>query len=271
MRERIDGQLRAKAARMLMSIEGRLDRIMMAWLLLAGLASALRIATSPPAGAPGIGTVAPYLLLILLPFASMVLALRWFADGDSQPQPQFRLARIGRWSGVSREEAQRHKLYGAGGIMVSLLVGILLNVPVRAMEFLASMPAIAGPVPSWLSTLHMLMTIDVVVISSLYVVSFVAALRRVPLFPRLLFAIWCFDLTMQLVIAELVASAPDLPGNVAGALQALLQGNVNKVLISVAIWLPYLLLSRRVNVTYRHRYPRSSETRFGRQTTVNSG
>ena len=27
------------------------------------------------------------------------------------------------------------------------------------------------------------------------------------------------------------------------------------VLISVGIWLPYLLLSKRVNVTYRHRLP----------------
>jgi hypothetical protein len=42
---------------------------------------------------------------------------------------------------------------------------------------------------------------------------------------------------------------------VAGALHHLLYGNVEKVLISVAIWLPYLLLSRRVNVTYRSRIP----------------
>ena len=33
----------------------------------------------------------------------------------------------------------------------------------------------------------------------------------------------------------------------------LLDGNVKKVLISVALWLPYLLMSKRVNVTFRHR------------------
>jgi hypothetical protein len=33
----------------------------------------------------------------------------------------------------------------------------------------------------------------------------------------------------------------------------LLDNNVKKVLISAALWLPYLLLSRRVNVTFRHR------------------
>jgi len=30
---------------------------------------------------------------------------------------------------------------------------------------------------------------------------------------------------------------------------------VKKALISIAIWLPYLLLSRRVNLTYRLRVP----------------
>jgi hypothetical protein len=35
----------------------------------------------------------------------------------------------------------------------------------------------------------------------------------------------------------------------------MLTGNVKKVLISMALWLPYLLLSTRVNVTYRHRVP----------------
>ena len=254
VRQRIDRRLSTKAATMLVSIEGGLDRIMMGWLLVAGLASALRIATSP-AGTPGLDTVAPYLLLILVPFASMVLALRWFADGDSQPQPEIRLARVGRWRSVSEGEAKRHRLYGAGGIMVSLLVGILLNVPIRALEYLGAMPAISGPVPSWLSTLHMAMTFDVVVMSALYTIAFVAALRRVPLFPRLLVAIWLLDVAMQLVIANLVAAAPNLPRDVAGALQTLLEGNGKKVLISAAIWLPYLLLSKRVNVTYRHRLP----------------
>lgn len=254
VRQRMDARLRAKAGRMLSSIEGGLDRIMMGWLLVAGLASAFRIASSP-AGVPGIETLAPYLLLILAPFASMVLALRWFADGDRQPQPELRLARAGRWRGVTRDRARQHRLYGAGGIMVSLLVGILFNIPVRAAEYLASMPAISGPVPSWLSTLHIAMTIDVVLLTSLYTIAFVAALRRVPLFPRLLIGIWGLDLTMQLVVAEVVAGTPNLPGDVAMALQALLEGNVQKVLISIGIWLPYLLLSKRVNVTYRHRVP----------------
>lgn len=248
-------KLHAKSAALLMSIESSLDRIMLCWLLVAGLTAAARIGAAPVPRGIEVGTIAPYLLLVIAPFASMVLALRWFHDGDRLPQPAIRLARVSAWRSIDRTAALRHPLYGAGGIMVSLLVGMLLNVPVRAAEYFAAMPPIAGPVPAWLATLHMMMTLDVVLLSSLYTIAFVAALRRVPLFPRLLVAIWALDLAMQVVTAQMVVSMPDLPDNVAGALQALLVGNTKKVLISIALWLPYLLLSKRVNVTYRNRIP----------------
>jgi hypothetical protein len=99
------------------------------------------------------------------------------------------------------------------------------------------------------------MTLDVVLFTSLYAVAFVAALRKVPLFPRLLATIWAADITMQLVTGTLVANAGNVPPKVAEALQSLLYGNIEKTLISVTIWLPYLLLSKRVNITYRHRLP----------------
>jgi hypothetical protein len=99
------------------------------------------------------------------------------------------------------------------------------------------------------------MTFDAVLFSSLYMIAFVAALRRAPIFPRLLLGIWIADLAMQLVTANLVVSAGGLPGGVADALQDILTGNSKKVLISMMLWLPYLLLSTRVNVTYRHRIP----------------
>lgn len=256
MLDQLKHRMHAKSAAILLSIENRLDRIMLAWLGLAGLASALRIAVSPiRTQLPDLSTFAPYMLLVFAPVVSMLLALRWFADGERQPQPATRLARLGSWRSVSSDEARRHSLYGTTGIMVSLLVGMLINIPVRAMEYLAAMPALSGPVPAWLVTLHGLMTVDVVLLSSLYAVAFVAALRRVPLFPRLLVAIWMIDLAMQLVTAQLVAGTPGLPAAVAGALHSLLEGNIMKVLISVALWLPYLLLSTRVNVTFRHRLP----------------
>ena len=249
-------RLRARAASALLSLENRLDRIMQAWLLIAGLACAARIAWSPVRGEVEVGTVLPYLLLILAPFASMILAMRWFANGESLPQPALRLARVGRWRNVGLDEARGHRLYGASGIMVSLLIGLLLNVPMRAFEYLAAMPALSGPIPEWLSTLNLLMTLDVVMFTSLYAVAFMAALRRVPLFPRLLAAIWIGDLAMQAVTFRIVSETPGLPGDVAIPLYTLLDGNMQKVLISVGLWLPYLIFSKRVNVTYRHRVRR---------------
>jgi len=184
---------------------------------------------------------------------SMALALTWFNHGDEMLQPATRLAIVGRWRKLSSEEARRHPLYGSGGIMVSLLVGMLFNVPVRALEYLAAMPALSGRIPEWLSTLHIAMTLDVVLLTSLYTVAFVAALRRVPIFPRLMVAIWAIDIAMQLGIATAVGGTDGLPGPVGDALRTLLDGNVKKVLISVCLWLPYLLMSKRVNVTFRHR------------------
>lgn len=238
---------------MLLGLETRLPQVVKAWLGFLLVASILRILVSPIPAVDSV-SIAPYLLLALAPLASFLLAMRWFADGEAMPQPQVRLARVGRWRSLSQDEARRHRLYGTSGIMVSLLVGMLLNLPVRAAEYLVTMPAITAEAPQWLSTLHFAMTIDTVVMSSLYVVAFVAALRRAPVFPRLLALVWTLDLLSQLAIAQ-VAGAAGLPPTVAGALQPLLEGNSKKVLISIAIWLPYLLLSTRVNVTYRMRLP----------------
>lgn len=250
---RMSHRLRSKSAALLLGIEDRLDSILKYWLLIAGLASAARIALGS-APVASLSTFASYMLVVVAPFASTLLALRWFSDGHLQPQPKTRLARLGSWLPVNRDEAEGHYLYGTSGIMVSLLVGMLLNVPVRAAEYLAAMPPLPAVAPHWLSVLHFAMTFDVVVFTSLYMIAFVAALRRVPLFPRLLVAIWIADLAMQLATAQMVGST-HVPASVAAALHALLLGNVKKVLISMALWLPYLLLSTRVNVTYRHRIP----------------
>jgi hypothetical protein len=252
----VSQRFHARSAALLLSLENRLDRILIGWLLLGCLACAARIALSPiPHGTAALPQIAPYLLVPTAPFLSALLALRWFANGDQQPQPVTRMAHVGSWRSISASEARMHPLYGTTGMMVSLLIGMLLNVPIRAMEYLAAMPPIPPYVPRWLSTLHFAMTFDVALFTSLYAIAFVAALRRAPLFPRLLAAIWLGDLTMQLVTAKLVTAAGPLPAGVSWALHNLLEGNVKKVMISIALWLPYLLMSKRVNVTYRHRVP----------------
>lgn len=256
MFERYNQKLTARSTALLVALDSRLHRILQGWLLIAGLASAARIA----AGAHYVvqdpsSAFASYFLLVAAPCVSTLLALRWFGDGHLQPQPATRLARFGRWRALDRHEAEGHRLYGTSGIMVSLLVGMMLNVPVRAVEYLVAIPPLPAGAPAWLATLHFATTFDVVLFSSLYMIAFVAALRRVPLFPRLLLAIWLADLAMQLATASLVANSGGVPAVVAGALHSMLEGNAKKVLISMALWLPYLLLSTRVNVTYRHRVP----------------
>ena len=249
-------RMSAKATSVLLTLNSRLDRILVFWLFAAGFASALRISFAPyEAPIASLSAFVSYSLLVFAPFATTLLALRWFADGDRLPQPFARFALAGRWREVSLTEAQSHRLYGTGGIMVSLLVGMMLNVPLRAVEYMAAMPPLPQGAPAWLSVLHFAMTFDVVLFSSLYMLAFVAALRRVPLFPRLLVAIWLCDLAMQLVTAKLVMAVGSLPIGVSEALHSLLEGNITKVLISMALWLPYLLLSTRVNVTYRRRVP----------------
>jgi hypothetical protein len=257
MFDQISARMNARSAALLVSLDHRLDRILRIWLLVAGLASAARIAATAPLAVPAasFSTFVSYMLLVATPVGSTLLALRWFSNGHLQPQPTTRLARAGRWIQVRRSDAEAHPLYGTSGIMVSLMVGMMLNVPVRAAEYLTAMPPMPLDVPHWLSALHLAMTFDVVVFSSLYMIAFVAALRRVPLFPRLLVAIWMCDLAMQLGTATLVKNAGHVPPDVATALTNMLTGNVKKTLISAALWLPYLLLSTRVNVTYRHRVP----------------
>jgi hypothetical protein len=256
MFERYSQKLNARSSALLFVLENRLDRILRAWLLVAGLASAARIAvSSQQISANPSSAFASYLLLVVAPFVSTLLALRWFHDGPGQPQPSTRLARLSRWRSVRHSEAERHSLYGTNGIMVSLLVGMMINVPIRAIEYLVAIPPLPEDAPSWFSTLHFAMTFDVVLFGCLYMIAFVAALRRVPLFPRLLVAIWMADLAMQLFTASLVSRTDGLPLPVAQALHSMLEGNIKKTLISMALWLPYLLLSTRVNVTYRHRIP----------------
>ena len=199
-------RMHARSAVLLATLETRFDRIMGGWLLLAGLACALRLKSTPLLTHPTLALVTPYLLMIVAPVVSALLALRWFRDSDTMARPT---TAPGGWLGctpVSIGEARRHPLYGTTGLMVSLLVGMLLNVPVRAAEYLASSPPLPALMPGWLATLHVMMSFDVVLFTSLYAIAFVAGLRRAPLFPALLMTIWALDLIMQVAIATATAA-----------------------------------------------------------------
>lgn len=237
-------------------LESNLSRVMLGWVAFVTLAGILRtmFAISPiDSGVSFFQTITPYLLLGAAPIAAFWIADQIFPRGALMQQPDIRLARYGKWQSVNVLTARSHPMFGPTGMMASLLIGMLLNVPVRSLEFLAAVPAMNGNAPLWGQVLLAAMTADVVMMNFLYVVCFVAALRCAPWFPRLLLVVWGLDITSQLAMAHIVGTTTGLPQSVGLALGGLLEGNLQKVMISMVIWLPYLILSDRVNLTYRAR------------------
>lgn len=230
--------------------------IFLAWLAVFSVAAAIRLlfpATPIRNAADLAETTLPYVLIALAPIAGFKLAAASFPIGMVFRQPEYRFARYGRWRQASVTEARRSPIFGPAGFMASLLVGLLLNVGFRSFEFLLAMPPVNHHGPDWAVRLFLLMTFDVVVMSFFYMVCFVMALRTNSFFPRMLLFAWALDICMQLTIARQLAMMHDLPAQVAAPLKTLLDGNIKKVLISAFVWVPYLLLSDRVNLTYRQR------------------
>jgi hypothetical protein len=195
----------------------------------------------------------PYAAIALAPLAGLVLTSASYPAGSRPAALSLRLFPFGRWRSLQPDEARRHPLFGPAGFMASLLIGLLLNVVLRSIEFLVAVPALNAHAPLWGQRLFLLMAGDVALMAFLYMVCFALALRTIPLFPRMLAFVWLLDVFIQLFIARRLGATPGLPADVAVPLATLLDGNIKKVLISVFVWLPYLLLSDRVNVTYRSR------------------
>lgn len=250
--------LRRRSDDIFLFLSLRMDLVAALWIALCALISVPKIAfaRSPVTGLADLAVLSlPYLAIMAAPIFGYWAAAGSFPNGLLMAQPRFRLAFYGRWQRMSVIEAHRDPRFGPTGFMVSLLVGLLLNVPVRLLEFAAAVPAMNAHAPVWGQTIFLSMAAEVCTMSFLYMACFVMALRKVPLFPRMLALVWGMDMLAQLAIANVVAGADHLPLAVATALQDLLAGNIKKVMVSVVVWLPYLLLSERVNVTYRHRVP----------------
>ncbi|QKG71123.1 DUF2569 domain-containing protein [Erythrobacter mangrovi] len=248
----IERRSRAIAAGIRPFLEGALPWWILGWLTLAAfkITTALTPITSFVEFA---GIFLPYALIGLAPIAGLRLAEAAFPPGEVKWQPSFRLAMIGRWRSLDRTTARQHPLFGPAGFMASLLIGMLLNVVFRSTEFMLAVPAMGQMAPGWGRTLFLAMAFDVIAMNFLYAVCFVMALRTIPYFPRMLAIVWVIDIGMQFAIAQAVGMQGPVPYNVAVSLSDLLQGNITKVLISIFVWLPYLMLSDRVNVTYRSR------------------
>jgi hypothetical protein len=238
------------------ALEGSFAKILMIWMGIVSFMCGLRIAfaVSPiDSLARLIETILPYILVTGAPVFAFFIANSLFPRGILMKQPEIRLSRYGRWQDVNCLSARQHAKFGPTGMMASLLIGMLLNVPLRSGEFLMAVPAMNSNAPLWGQMILVTMTFDVVVMNFLYVFAFVMALRNVPWFPRLLLLVWGIDICSQLAIAQLVGGMSNLPTEVGAAMGSLLEGNIKKVMISATLWLPYLILSERVNLTYRSR------------------
>jgi hypothetical protein len=254
--KRLNGHLYQKSVAAIAALELRFGRVLLFWTIIAAAVCGLRIgfAVSPiTSAATFLQTAIPYVLVVAAPIAAYFLCDGVFRRGALYQQPQIRLSRYGKWRAVNCLAAREHPQFGPTGMMASLVIGMLINVPVRSLEFLTAVPAMNGNAPVWGQVIFAAMTTDVVVMNFLYVAAFVMALRNVPWFPRLLLMVWGFDICSQLMIAHWVGGVQDLPPKVGAAIGGLLEGNIKKVLISMVIWLPYLILSERVNLTYRSR------------------
>lgn len=257
--KKLNGHLYRKSVGAIAALEHGFGRILLFWTIIAAFVCGLRIsfAVSPITGVMSfLQTALPYALVVAAPIAAWFLCDAMFRRGNLYEQPQIRLSRYGKWRAVSCLDARAHPMFGPTGMMASLLIGMLLNVPVRSLEFLAAVPAMNGNAPIWGQVIFTAMTADVVIMNFLYVTAFVMALRNVPWFPRLLLVVWGADICSQLAIAQWVGSVDGLPPKVGYAIASLLEGNMQKVMISIVIWLPYLIVSERVNLTYRSRVAR---------------
>ena len=233
-----------------------MDRLAVIWMavfLLGALPMILLSVTPARNGAELASLILPYLLIAIAPVAGLRLTLRAFPNGLTTARPALHLSRYGRWTRVDPLRAVQSPDFGPAGFMASLLIGLLLNVVVRSGEFLIAVPALSSAAPDWGRTLFHVMAADVAVMGFFYMVCFVMALRSVPYFPKMLLFVWGLDILAQLLIAHRIGPIEGLPVSVAASLRQLLEGNITKVLISAAVWLPYLMLSARVNITFRQR------------------
>lgn len=246
---------RHRSARLVHAAEWRIRSIALIWTVLLAVVLAARLGITATASGPSSGWLEAaglYALILLSPLVGLMLAMRAFPRDALLALPSIPLARVGRWTRLHPLAAAEHPLFGAGGLMAGLAIGLLINIPMRTAEFLAAVPALAAVGPAWSHALFVVFCLDSIVFNLLYAVVFVMAVRHVPWFPRMMLLIWLMDLTAQLLIARILGSYA-LPSSVASALIPVLTGNLQKCLVSMVLWLPYLLLSERVNVTYRRR------------------
>lgn len=161
------------------------------------------------------------------------------------------------WVHVSPEVAKRHPLYGAQGWLYVVMLGCVVA-PVRIIWMLF-------PVYSSIdfSVLHPLFTTFIfveiginalVVLWSLANLWLLASVNR--WFPTSFVTIAAFSvafLTVDAVAVKFIMDATGQAMSWSDAFDAETAREIGRTVVYASVWIPYMFISRRVNVTYRHR------------------
>lgn len=259
VRDRLSDRLLNESRRIAKFIERRVLWLLGAWTLLALGGGLLRAGVffhrfpqlASDDRIPQL--MAPSILIAAAPLFAYWLVAQAYPKNQQAAPAALRRADQSKWRPLRTDLPQDRAAVGFEGFLVSLAVGMLLSMVMRLVTYYLAMPAMPPGAPAWASAAFRIMTYDVAFLSFMYMACFTMAQRAVPLFPRMLMVTWCYDLLMQFVIAKTITSAGPVPDIVAGPFATLLSDNVRKVLISMAIWLPYLVVSPRINATFRRR------------------
>lgn len=161
------------------------------------------------------------------------------------------------WTTVPVEIAKRHKLYGVGGWLILVAIGCVA-MPIRSVISL-------GPLYSGIdfSSVHPTLSAFVVTEMALNAVFIIWALGNLfmlfnkhVLFPRSYAAMIAF--AGIFVIGDAIATKyiMDAIGQPVGwdwIFDAETSREIGRSVVAAAIWLPYVFVSRRVNVTFLNR------------------
>lgn len=161
------------------------------------------------------------------------------------------------WVAVSPEVARTHPLYGIGGWLILVIIGMVLT-PIRSAVVLypiysevdfASLPT------DFQTLLYVEIGFNLLLIVWT-IVNLVLLLMRHPAFPTSYVTLLAFALAFVVVDAIAVKLMMDHLGQAmtwAETFDPETLREIGRTAIAAAIWIPYTIVSRRVNVTYRHR------------------
>src|SRR5262245_50098904 len=133
--------LRERSKSLATFLDLRLEGLIPAWIGVTMLIALAKVAAAPRPPQDLLHASAlmlPYLVVALAPIAGFRLASGSFPRGLLSAQPSIRLCHYGTWRELGELEARGNPRFGPAGFMASLVLGILLNVPVRSLEFFAA-------------------------------------------------------------------------------------------------------------------------------------